>query len=449
MPRHSATLLVVDPESESTRPLLAFLRRQDWSVVWVPDGEAAANALAHERIDALICALRAPRIDGLTVLALARERDPDVVVVFVHEDPELPVALEAMRRGAWDVLPRPTSQEQLLASLQRGLAHQDLAKRVVAMQGQLDRRYGLKALTGRSRAIRRVFDQVRRIAPTRATVLIEGEDGTGKSVVARALHRQGPRRDEPFLWLACGSMDPAALEEQLFGLETPGEPPQRGAYEKADGGTLFLDEVEHLPASAQARLLRALQERTIKRVGGRESVRADVRLLVASEVDLNDEVAAKRFREDLFYRIGMVRIVVPPLRERQEDLPLLVERFLKDLAREHHRRTRGVTPGVMERFRAHLWPGNVRELRDTLEAMLVVSPGGGLLEVSALPAALRGAELVTGRIPVSVGMTIDEVERALIVATLTQTQGRKPEAAEMLGIALRTLYRKLDRYGLV
>ena len=448
MPRRSATILVVDHESEPTRALLALLRKQGWSVVWVPDSEGAANALAHERIDALVCELRSARIDGLAVLELALQRGRGVVAVFVHEDPELPLAIEAMRRGAWDVLPKPASQEQLLASLIRGLEHQSLAQRVVAMESQLDRRFGLKTLTGRSRAIRRVSDQVRRVGPTRATVLIEGEDGTGKSVVARAIHRQSLRREEPFLWVPCGALDPAAVEAQLFGTESALADAQSGAYEKADGGTLFLDEVEHLSPSAQARLLRALQERAVERVGGREAIRADVRLVVATETDLGAQVTAGHFRDDLLYRIGMVRIIMPPLRERAEDLPLLVERFLRDLAREHHRRVRGVTPGVMERLRAHLWPGNVRELRDTLEAMLVVSPGGRLLEMAALPAGLRASEPPEGQLQVTVGMTVEQAERALIEATLRRVGGRKPEAAEMLGIGLRTLYRKLERYGL-
>ncbi len=448
MTRRSTTILVVDPDSESTRALIAFLRGQGWSVILAGDHEAAARGIARERIDALVCELRSPRIDGLAVLDLALQRAPSVVAVFVHEHPELPLAIEAMRRGAWDVLPQPASQDQLLATLTRGLEHQRLAQRVVAMEGQLDRRFGIGALTGRSRAIRRVSDSVRRVGPTRATVLIEGEDGTGKSVVARAIHRQSPRREAAFLWVPCGAQDAGAVEAQIFGFEAAGHEPVLGAYEKADGGTLFLDEVEHLSPSAQARLLRALQERNVERVGGQGPIRADVRLIVATESDLAAAVTQQRFRDDLLYRIGMVRITMPPLRERAEDMPLLVERFLRDLAREHHRRVRGVTPGVMERLRAHDWPGNVRELRDTLEAMLVVSPGGRSLELASLPGSLRASEPALGHLQISVGMTVDEAERALIEATLRRVDGRKPEAADMLGIGLRTLYRKLERYGL-
>jgi len=442
-------VLVVDRESDATRALVAALHEHGMDVVWVRDGESAITAIDDDAPDCLVAELRAPRIDGMTVLRRARERNREVCAVMTAEEAGVEMAVEAMRQGAYDVQPKPVNREKLLAVLDRGLSHQALVSRLAEREGRLDERFGIEALTGRSRAIARVAEQVRHIAATRAAVLIEGEAGTGKGVVAQAIHHNSPRKDERFVWFHCGSAAADVVEGELFGVEEggAGAAPRRGRFELADGGTLFLDEIAAAPPAVQVKLLRVLQERAFERVGGSETIRTDVRLVASTERDLAAEVRAGRFREDLYRRLSVVRIAMPPLRERREDLPLLVEAFVREFNREHGRRVTGVTRGALERLVAFDWPGNVRELKNTIEGMVVFAEGRRPLDLSDLPLHLRGAEPAEARLEVAVGMTAEEAERRLIEATLRFTGNDKTRAAAMLGIGLRTLYRKLKRYA--
>lgn len=450
MARTRPCVLVVEREGEAVRALVAFLRSHDHEVIVVHDGEAAGNVLDKRRVDALLCALRAPRIEGLAVLAHARARRPGTCAVLFADAPDVELAVEAVRRGAWDVRSHPIHLERLLTTLERGLEHQELAERVERMAGELDRRRSVDALVGGSRAIERVREQVRQIAPTRSSVLLVGEQGTGRSVVARAIHHASPRREERFVWLDAAATPPDTLEAELFGEPADGERPARaGRIEMADGGTLFVDNVEHLTDRAQLRLFRVLHDRVLDRAGGAAPSRVDVRMLAATTLELGDEVRGGRFREDLYYRLDVVRIALPALRERREDIPLLVEHLLRQIAREHHRRPRRITRGALERLRRHAWPGNVSELVRTLEAMVVSSKGRGPLDVSALPDTLRpAADEPADQLRIAVGMTLAEAERELFEATLRHTGGNKVRAAAMLGVGLRTLYRKLDQFRL-
>jgi len=442
-------VLVVDRETDASRALVASLRAHGFEVAWAHDGESAVGVLGRTRVDALVCPLREPRMDGFAVLAAARARRPDACAIMLGGERELALAVEAMRAGAWDVQPRPVHAERLIAALERGLEHIALAERVVAMQGALGRRERPGELTGVSRALQRARDQVAQVAPTRATVLIEGEEGTGKGVVARAIHEASPRRDGPFARLDAEGLSAEMFEAELCGVEgEDGGATRRGRVELAEGGTLVLAGIEHLPQRAQVLTLRLLQERTYERVGGARPRRADGRGIATTTGDLDAEVRAKRFREDLLWRVAVVRIGLPPLRERREDIPLLVDRLLRDLAREHGRRPRRVTRGAMERLVAQPWPGNVAELKHALERLLVSARGRGPIDFTALPQPMRAAHAAGERPEVVVGMTLDEANRALLEATLRHVGGDKPRAAAMLGIGLRTLYRKLDAYGM-
>jgi DNA-binding NtrC family response regulator len=354
-----------------------------------------------------------------------------------------------MRQGAADFQVRPLNLDKPLAVLRHGLERQALAARAAEMEARLDERLGYDALSGRSRGIQRVLEQVRHIAPTRATVLIEGEPGAGKGLLAQAIHQNSPRRGERFVWVSCGALAADAVEGELFGLE-PGASAgaaAAGRFEQAEGGTLFLDEVGALPPAVQVRLLRVLQDRSFERAGGSGTFRTDVRLIASTSRDLGAEVRAGRFREDLHERLGVVRVQMPPLRERREDIPLLVEAFLREFGREHGRRVTGVTRGALDRLMRHAWPGNVRELRNTIEGMVVFAEGRRPLDVSDLPAALREGERAGEKLEFAVGITVGEAERRLIAATLRHTGFDKPRAAAMLGIGLRTLYRKLKESG--
>lgn len=441
-------VLVVARDTEASRALVASLRRRGFDVAWSHDGESGIGALEKARPRAVVCELRAPRIDGLGVLARAAERRPAPCVILVSDGPDLELAVEGMRRGAWDVQAWPLHLDRLVEALRRGLDHQALAARVARMEGQLDRRFGLRALAGPSRAIRRVRDQVRQVAPSRAAVLVEGEDGAGKSVVARALHQASPRRDAPFVWVDCAALPEGVIDDELFGT-APGEgvPARRGRFEQAEGGTLFLDGVEALPQRTQSLLSRALAERAVARTGDAAARRVDVRVVAATARDLAAEARAGGFREDLSFALGVVRIALPPLRARREDIPALAEELLREGARTHGRRVRRLTRGALERLAAYDWPGNVSELKSVLEGMLVTARGRGALDVTALPERLRGPIAQAAPLRVEVGMTLAEAERQLVEATLRHAGGNKPRAAAMLGIGLRTLYRKLDAYG--
>jgi DNA-binding NtrC family response regulator len=450
--REKPTVLVVDRESDATRALIAFLRERDLEVVWAHDGEGAFHALDETHVDCLVTELRVHRIQGLAVLRHAIERNPDVCAVVVTAGRDVATAVEAMRQGAYDFQVKPLHLEKLLAVLRRGLSHQRLVARVAEMEETLDQRFGPDALTGGSRAIARISEQIQHIASTRATVLIEGEAGTGKSRVARSIHRNSPRKDERFVWVNLGALTEDVIESELFGHEAGSFPgattPRRGRFELAEGGTLFLDEVSEAPPAVQVKLLRVLQDREFERLGGQEAHPVDARILTATDRDLETEVAAGRFRADLFHRLSVARIALPPLRERREDIPLLVETFIREHGREHGRRVTGITRGALERLMRHDWPGNVRELRNTVEGMVVFAEGKRPLDLSDLPPRLRDVEGAGETLRVAVGMRVEEVERQLIESTLRHTGGDKPRAAAMLGIGLRTLYRKLQRYGL-
>ncbi len=441
-------MLVAERETDAARGLVAALRERGFAVAWAHDGESAIGVAGRERVDALVSALRESRIDGFAVLAATRARRPDAVAVMLTDGPEMALAVEAMRAGAWDVQPRAASPARIVAALERGLEHQALAARVTAMEDALDRRERLEPLTGDSYAVRRAREQVAQVAPTRATVLIEGEPGTGKGLVARALHAASTRADGPFVRLDCGGLPAELFEAELCGVEgDDGAVVRRGRLERADGGTLVLDAVDELPARAQVLLLRLLQERAYERVGGARSRRADVRVVATTARELAAAVREGRFREDLFRLLAVVRIALPPLRERRADVPALVERLLRDLAREHGRRPRRITRGALERLVAQAWPGNVAELKRSLEQLLLHAPGRGPIDVSALPAPMREPDAGAPGPAIAVGMTLDEAERALVEETLRHTGGDKPRAAAMLGIGLRTLYRKLDRWA--
>ncbi len=436
-------MLVVERDPDAARALTGYLRAHGFDVVPARDGEGAINTIAHTRIDAVVCPLHAPQIDGFAVLAALRARRPGGCAIMLSDGPELERAVEAMRHGAWDVQERPAPAGRLLAALERGLEHLALTERVVEMEVERARQHD--APTGGSRAMQRVRERIAQVAPTRAPVLIEGEEGVGKGVVARALHLGSPRAGGPFVRFDCASLPEELFEAELCGAEA-GAVVRRGRVELAEGGTLVLDGAEHLPAHAQVLLLRLLQDRAFERAGGERTLRADVRVLATAAGGLDEAVREGRFREDLLRQLAVVRIVVPPLRERREDIPVLVEHLLRELSHEHGRRPRRVTRGLMDRLVAHPWPGNVDELKRVLEGLMLTAKGRGPLEVTALPAALRGASADSGRPDVRIGMTLEESERALIEATLRETGGDKPRAAAVLGIGLRTLYRKLDRY---
>ena len=427
------------------RSLAAFLVEHGYDALAVHGTEDAVNALARPTA-ALICEVSATGIDGLAVLeeGLVRAR---LCAIMLARAETRARAVEALQRGAWDFQYEPLDRDRLLASLQQGIEHQRLAQRVAEMEHQLDRQFGVRALAGNSRAIQRVREVVRRAAGVRVAVMLEGEPGTGKSMVARALHQASPRRERRLERVRCGTMSEALLEVELFG-STRGTRGTPGALERADGGTLFLDEIDRLPRALQIRFMRFLTLGRFERVGDTQERRADVRIVCASDVPLGDLVARERFHVDLHAFLTVIRIEVPPLRERLEDLPALVEELVRAANAEHKRRVPGVTAGALDRLAQYPWPGNVRELRSVIDGMVATARGREPLGLDSLPDPLRAGSAPKARLEMAVGMTLAAAERRLIEATLAHTQGDKPRAAAMLGMGLRTLYRRLDDWGL-
>ena len=447
MPGIRPTVLVVDRPNVATTDLIARLRAHGMNVTSARDAAEAERALAAERLDGLVAPLGAHGIDGLAVLKRARARHPGLCAVLTAAA-RAPKAAAALREGAWDVLDGRPDPDRLVVVLERGLSHRRALARLAALERGWPDRPGGDWFIGRSRAIARVLDQIRSLASTHTAVLIEGESGTGKRLAARGIHEHGPRWSAPFVTLDCAMADAGMLEREIFGVDASAPDARPGRLEQADGGTLFLGEVGEAPQGVQVQLLRWLQDRSFERVGGRTATRVDVRLITASSRDLAVQVGEDRFREDLFHRLGVVRIVMPALRDRREDIPLLVDRFLRESNRAHRRNVRGVTPGVLERLRRHAWPGNVRELRDTIESMVVSAAGGRPLDLADLPPPLRAGGGEHERIEIAPGMTVEEAARLLIAATLEHTGHDKPRAAAMLGIGLRTLYRKIQEHGM-
>ena len=455
--------LVVDKDTAETQALLGVLEATGFDVQWAKDGEQAFNVLdapppdkagavllGHE---VLITELRAQRIDGLRLLEIARRRNPEVCVILIADAGGIDLATDAMREGAYDFQLRPLNLSKMLAVIRRALSHQQLVTRVSALAERLDERLRIPTLTGNSRAMQTLTERIAQIAPTRATTLIQGETGTGKELIAQAVHQLSPRKDERFVKLHCAELSENLIESELFGHErgsfTGAERQRKGRFELADGGTLFIDEISDVPLNVQTKLLRILQDRQFERVGGSETVNVDVRVIAATNRPLDVLVSRGEFREDLYYRLRVVLLEVPALRERSEDIPLLVEAFIKEFNREHGRKVSGITRGAMDRLIHYEWPGNVRELKNTIEELVIFTEGKRVLDVSDLPLALRQQRGATAPdLHLHVGMSMQEIERAAIEATMRTVAYDKQKAAKMLGIGLRTLYRKLKEYGL-
>lgn len=441
-PESRPRVVVALHDRSGARVLADALSRAGFEAAVVRDTDAAVHAIASG-VAGVVCETRASGLDGLVVTDEALRASRWTCVVLVTAPAARAVALEAVRRGAHEFVLEPADPAVVVAALRQGIDRQRLVRRVAEMEDQLDQRSGIQSLAGTSREIQRVRETVRRAADVRTAVLLEGEAGTGKSMVARAIHHAGPRREKPFERVRCGALPEGLLELELFGARGTA-----GAIERADGGVLFLDGIEHLTHALQARLLWFLDSGRFERADDGTERRADVRVIASSELVLEALAREHRLHRELRARLELLRIALPPLRSRLEDLPDLVAEFVRAANREHRRRVRGVTPGVLDRFAHHAWPGNVRELRQVVNQLVATARGRAPIDVDQLPEAFRSLAPPAARLHVSVGMTLEAVERRLIEATLAHTGGDKPRAAAMLGIGLRTLYRRLEAWGL-
>ena len=444
------TILVVDDEKNAREGLREALSAGPYRVMAAANGFQAEELLAAEPVDLVITDLRMPGTGGLELMKKARSIRPGAVFILVTAYGTVDSAVEAMKEGAFDYLTKPLNLEQLEMLVARALKSQQLEAENIYLKEQLQKRFGFETLLGRSAAMERVFETIRQIRHGRSTVLITGESGTGKELVARALHQQGDRRSGPFIPVHCAALSATLLESELFGHEkgafTGAAALKKGRFELADGGIIFLDEVGDIPPEIQVKLLRFLESREFERVGGTRPLRVDVRLLAATNSDLERLKDEGKFREDLYYRLNVVRIHLPPLRARRDDIPLLARSFVEEFARENGKPDLALTPEAIHLLEGYDWPGNVRELRNCIESMVVLARGLSL-GTRDLPPSVRGASAEPERLE-PVALNLKAAERDLMVRALEQSGGNKARAARLLGISRRTLYRKLDEYGI-
>lgn len=449
----AASVLLVDRDPAISNEIVPYLRARDYYVESVDDGEKAYNRLDVRPFDVLITELNAPRINGMRLMAVAKERNPEICVVLITEEPDVERATEAMRQGAADFQTKPLNLGKLEAVIENGLGRQRLVLEQHELRRRLDERYGLGSLVGRSRQMVRVYDAVRQIAPSRGTVLIQGETGTGKDLVAQAIHNNSPRRDAKFVKLNCASIPEALVESELFGhvagAFTGATHSRQGRFELADGGTLFLDEVGELTPALQAKLLRVLENQQFERLGDSKTISVDVRLIAATNRPLEKMVADGSFRDDLYYRLRVVIIEMPALRGRREDIPLLVNHFLTLACESNGKAVDGITRSAVDVLMRYDWPGNVRELRNIIEGMVIMARHGKLLDVSDVPEHVRRSTVPeVSEIRIPTGVRMSEVERIVIEETMKVCGYNKERCAKTLGIGLRTLYRKLKEFDI-
>jgi len=444
-------ILIVEDDRPQADAMAEALQRVGHTCVVVTDPRRAITSLDADDFDLVVTDLVMQGVDGMEVLRHAKRIDPAAEVLMVTGHGTIETAVQAIRQGASDYITKPLNIGELRDRVAKALEHRRLLRRTEQLSAQLDERFGFEGIIGHSAAMQRVIQTCRQVAPTDATVLIEGESGTGKELVAKALHTNSRRKGKNFVALNCAALSEGILESELFGHEkgafTGAVMRRKGRFEHADGGTLFLDEVGDMPASTQIKLLRVLEDGEIVRVGSNEPRKVDVRLLSATNQDLDELVKRGRFREDLYFRLRVVRVTLPALRQRREDIPLLTEHYLRRIAREHGKNIKGITPEAQRALAAYDWPGNIRELINTLETMILLAPHE-TLQVEDIPPEIHPSGQETEADGFTPGMSLADAERIVISRTLEMTGGNRQQAARMLGIGERTLYRKIKDYGL-
>jgi two-component system response regulator PilR (NtrC family) len=446
-------VLVVDDEEVLQDVLTTLVKREGHVPLSARSGEEALALLEREEVDLVLLDLMLPGMSGMEVLQRIRQTDPEQVVVVITAYSSIEGAIQAMRLGAFHYIPKPFKNEEVLHTLRKGLEQRRLTTENRTLRAQLRERFGFHQLIGRSKPMQQVFDLIQLAAPSRSNILILGDSGTGKELVAKAIHHHSRRADGPFVTVNSGSMPPDLLESNLFGhvkgAFTGAISSKKGLFEVADSGSIFFDEIGNVPIDTQAKLLRVMQEKEFMRLGGVETLKADVRIIAATNADLEAEVRANRFREDLFYRLNVITIALPPLRDRIEDIPLLAHHFLKRYSQENEKRMHDVSPAAMQRLLEYHWPGNVRELENVVERAVVLSTGE-LLDEDLLPPQVRrpSERLTPAELPsngVSFRDAVRSYERRLILRALEASGGVQKHAAEMLKLKPTTLHEMIKR----
>ncbi|MBN2415074.1 sigma-54-dependent Fis family transcriptional regulator [bacterium] len=451
-------LLIVDDEVKITKILSRILEEEGYDVTAVNTGEKGVDTAQQLQPDIVLMDLNLPGISGIEAMARIIDHFPDVIVILITAYGSISSAVEAMKKGAYDYITKPFDNDALIMTLRRAEEHLNMQKEILHLKDQLKEKYEFKRIVGQSSHIRTVFEHMERVAATDATVLVQGESGTGKELIVRAIHQASARNGKPFVALNCGAIPPNLVESRLFGHEkgafTDAKERRIGCFEQADGGTLFLDEVGELSLDDQVKLLRAIEERQIVRVGGDREIPVDIRIIAATNKDLGKAVEAGAFRQDLYFRLNVFFIPIPPLRERMEDIPLLVDHFIDKYRQSTAPNVTGISQQAVQRLKMYDWPGNVRELQNAIQSALIMCREGAVLP-RHLPLRIQGYPVVDdsgesgGRnLEDKVKKITDEVERNMILAALEEHDGSRTKAAETLGISRKTLFNKMQKYGI-
>ncbi len=452
-----ARILVVDDERSMREVLLSMLKKEGYDMTVADGGQAAIEAVRREAFDAVITDVRMPKVDGLQVLRAIKDLSPTTVVIMITAFGSSESAVEAMKLGAYDYITKPFKYDEVLLNVKRALERKRLRDENLNLKRQLETHYRFENIIGKSPKTLEVFDTIRKIADSQSTVMITGESGTGKELVAQATHFNSHRRDKPFISVNCGAIPEGLMESELFGhvkgAFTGAVSNKVGLFSAADGGTLFLDEITEIPPLLQVKLLRAIQEREIRRVGDTKDVKVDVRLIAATNKKLEVAVGDGTLREDLFYRLNVIPINLPPLRERREDIPLLVAHFLQKFGRELGKEVRGVSPEALALLEQYHWPGNIRELENAVERAIVLGTGE-ILTLEALPESVRhhrqprGIDFDLPEEGLDLNARLDQIEAAILAKALERTKGVQTRAAELLRLSFRQLRYKLQKHKL-
>ncbi|MGD8449482.1 MAG: sigma-54 dependent transcriptional regulator [Desulfobacterales bacterium] len=453
--QNSLHILVVDDDPGHLTALKTIIKSWGYSVYLADDGADAVESVKQRPFDLILMDVRMAHMSGIEALKKIKDYNPAIPVLIMTAYSSVDSAVEALKSGAYDYLTKPLDFEVLKLSLERALEHTDLKQENKYLKDKLSANYELKNIIGRSRPMKELIDMLAMIAPSEATVLITGESGTGKELIAKSIHHNSSRKDHPLIIVNCTALTETLLESELFGHEkgafTGADKRREGRFMQANRGTIFLDEIGETSSAMQAKLLRVIQEREIQRVGGEETLSVDVRILAATNRNLEEDVKKGKFREDLYYRLNVVMLNIPPLRDRQDDIPLLAHHFLEKYAEKNRKPVKGFSPLAMDMLLKYEWPGNVRELENTIERAVILLPGEHITE-KELPSNItepysEKRNWVEQPKELAANRPLEEIEKEAILATLEAAGGNKSETARRLGINRKTLHKKLKDYG--
>jgi len=440
-------ILIVEDDTRVGESLRLFLKRKGFLIHLASNGKEALQLFRQQDIDLVITDVVMPKMDGIELLGAIKSLRPETEVIVISAQGTIEKAVQAMKLGAFDFIEKPINPKVITLLLERALEKQALILQNRHLRSKLEDKFHSKNMVGRSEKMLKIFELINHIAPYDSSVLIIGESGTGKELIANAIHYQSPRAAMPFIKVSCASLSEGIIESELFGHEkgafTGAIASRKGRFEMAHQGTLFLDEVEDIPPATQIKLLRVLQEAEFERVGGNKTIKVDIRVIAASNRDLLEEVKSGKFREDLYYRLNVVNIKLPPIRERREDIPFLINFFIEKFNQKYSMKVKGISQRALNFLTDYKWEGNVRELENTIESVLVVN-SPEIVDLHHLPQQIREFKEKPEIIQVKIGTPLEEVERQILLQTLKATKGNRRKAAELLGIHVRTIHRKLE-----